>query len=677
MTARQHLLAVQRFLMLGLVLRAVLTGGAAGLVSFAVAHLVGLAPVESEVAFVVGCVATAAMLPAALRARSLERVALWVEERDPTLHYAVVSLAGGAANHDVERQALGQPWWLRSNRAVVRALAWPAVAAVAALGLVLVASKVAVARGAEAFHPPAARARGITSPVDALARVRVTITPPAYSGERATTLDAPTSVSALVASLIIVSGDGDASHVIATLDSTTRPVVDRKGRWTLAIAMPSRPALVRLRARDGGARERLIVLAPTIDAPPVVTLMLPARDTVMRAATGWLPLRAQLRDDLGLREAHFELVVSSGQDENFTFRATSVAETRLRGGTERTLEGRVSLDSLALKPGDMLQVRAVARDANNVTGPGIGSSDTRTLRVARAGEYDSVSVDPAPPGDPEGQVLSQRMLIMLTEALEKRRPRLARATLIEESRRIAADEARLRKRVGDIVFQRLGGEPLGEESNIESPAGRLTPDELLKRAEAATRGSASDVMDVEGDETPILSLNKPLLEAFNAMWDAGRSLEIGETNRALPAMRRALAAIERARQAERIYLRGRPSAIVVDVAKARLAGKDTGASTEWSARVPIDPVSRRRAVSFAHATELLGTDPAAAADTLLVMRVEALDSAPELASALDDASRLARKGDGAATVFAWQRVRRALGRPPIRGGAGSLWAGAR
>src|SRR3954451_16574242 len=105
-------------------------------------------------------------------------------------------------------------------------------------------------------------------------------------------------------------------------------------------------------------------------------------------------------------------------------------------------------------------MRAVAHDANTVAGPGLGSSETRAIRVARAGEYDSVSVDPAPPGEPEGQVLSQRMLITLTEALEKRRPGLARPRIIGEPQRTAADQARLRKRVGDIVFQRIGGEPL-------------------------------------------------------------------------------------------------------------------------------------------------------------------------------------------------------------------------
>jgi hypothetical protein len=273
-------------------------------------------------------------------------------------------------------------------------------------------------------------------------------------------------------------------------------------------------------------------------------------------------------------------------------------------------------------------------------------------------------------------MLSQRMLITLTEALDKRRPRLVRATLVTESQRIAADQARLRKRVGDIVFQRVGGEPLSEESNIDAPVGKLTPEELLARAQEATKNTVGEVMDVEGDETPILAVNKPLLEAFNAMWDAGRALEQGDTRQALPPMRRALAAIERARQAERIYLRGRPSAVVVDVARARLAGKDKGVPTVREARPVVDPVQRRRNESFAHATALLARDPDAAADTLLVMRVGALDDAPSLAAALDDAARTVRRGDASAIALAWTRLRRALGGAPVARESLPVWGGA-
>jgi hypothetical protein len=141
-------------------------------------------------------------------------------------------------------------------------------------------------------------------------------------------------------------------------------------------------------------------------------------------------------------------------------------------------------------------------------------------------------------------------------------------------------------------------------------------------------------------------------------------------------MRRALAAIERARQAERIYLRGRPSAVIVDVARVRLVGKDKGAPSPREPRPIADPVHRRRAEQFARATALLARDPGAAADTLLVMRVAALETEPALAAALDSAARTIRRGDAGAVALAWTRLRRALGGAPVLRESLPAWEGA-
>ena len=674
MTARDRLLALRQEVIATLLARALLGGLAAGLATLAIARAAGW----PDSTAVMPAIAVFALMALRTRAaRSVERVALWVEERHPSLRYALVTAAGvPPSSAAVNAQAMSLPWRTSARRALGRALVLPAAALTLSSALVVLLPRASTGGDGRTAGAPIGEERGSASGVDVLASVRVVVEPPAYTGRRTTSADDPTSVEGFTASLVTVSGQGDAARVGAFVDSVARVVHRADGRWSVRFAMPARPALVRLRS-DHGSRERLIVLAPVADAPPTVTLLLPARDTVMRRATGVLLLRAQLRDDIGLRDAGFEVVISSGQDENFTFRSATIARASLGGASERMLEGRLSLDSLALKPGDVLQLRAVARDANVATGPGVGSSETRALRVARAGEYDSLSINPAPPPEAEGQMLSQRMLIMLTEALEKRRRRLARPMLMQEAGRIAGDQARLRKRVGDIVFQRTGAEPLSEESSGETGGGKISPDALLKRAEEATAGNAGAVMDVEGDETPILALSKPLLEAYNAMWDAGRALEQGETDRALPPMRRALAAIERARQAERIYLRGRPSAVVVDVARARLAGKDKGTASVREARAASDPRARRRALSFEHATALLGRDPSAAADTLLVLRIDALDGAPALAAALDDAARALRRGDAGALPAAWQRVRRALGPAPVHGESIGLWSGAR
>ncbi len=674
MTARERLLRLRISVMATLLTRALLAGAAVACAGLAASRALGAPALAEMLAWLAGAGVAGALALRGRAARHMESVALWVEERQPSLRYALVAASEGDRGAPLEAAALAVPWWRDAHVALLRALLIPALAAAGALALLRVAPVLVHADAPYAASGIGGGVRRVAAR-DVLASVRVVVAPPAYSRRATTSTDDPTSVEALVGSAVTVSGEGDASMVKAAVDSTPRGVARHGERWSVTVVMPDRAALMHLRSSQG--RERLLVLVPVTDAPPVVTLLLPARDSIVSSATGTLRLRAGLRDDIELRDGQFEVIVSSGAEENFTFRS-AVLGRRAFSSTLGVLEVRLSLDSLALKPGDVVQLRAVGRDGNTVSGPGLGSSETRAIRVARAGENDSVSVDAAPPPETEGQALSQRMLVTLAEALVRRKPSLARATLLDESRRLAGDQAKLRKRVGDIIFQRTGADPLSEEVSDEPlPPGKVTPEELLKRADEATGRSAGSPMDVEGDETPILSINKPLLEAFNAMWDAGRSLEQGEPAQALPFMRRALAAIERARQAERIYLRGKPSAEIVDVGRARLAGKDKGRSAELEAIPPADVVARRRGESFARATALLASDPAAAADTLLVLRVGALGDAPALATALDDAARAARRGDGRAAGEAWLRVRRLIAGVPVRRDALPEWSGAR
>jgi hypothetical protein len=138
-------------------------------------------------------------------------------------------------------------------------------------------------------------------------------------------------------------------------------------------------------------------------------------------------------------------------------------------------------------------------------------------------------------------------------------------------------------------------------------------------------------------------------------------------------MRRALAAIQRARQAERIYLRGKPPAVVVDLARARLTGKDHGATSARLPRAPTDPVAARRATRLAAAIELASRSPAAAIDSIVLLRVESLDAAPQLAAALADALAAMRNGRDATSSLA--RARR-IADGSVRG-AGSVggWSG--
>jgi hypothetical protein len=189
-------------------------------------------------------------------------------------------------------------------------------------------------------------------------------------------------------------------------------------------------------------------------------------------------------------------------------------------------------------------------------------------------------------------------------------------------------------------------------------------EELLRRADSATNISA-DPLDFAGGESPVVAVNKPLLEAYNAMWEAGTQLELGEPARALPHMRRALAAIQKARQAERIYLRGRPPRVVIDVNKVRLQGKDKGTSSIRVARPPLDSTQRAREERFARVVALASRDAAAAVDSLLLLRIDALDGLPSFAAALGDAADALRRNQRDRATDALVRARRALAGPAI------------
>ena len=641
---------------------------------------------------------------------TVPRVALWIEEHVPRLQYALVTAVDPVTSREgsalLEHQIERVSWGGETHRAMARALAWPSGAAAIGLVLFLAASRLDQPVGitTDAVRTPRVTRDDRLAPAP-FARLSVTVRSPAYAGGRVVRTESPASIVALVGSAITLDAPGTGAGISVVIGD--RPVtVERAGTsWRVAFTMGEKPALVRLRHSSG---ERIVALEPRADSVPRVSLTLPARDTVMRVARGAIALAAGAHDDIGLATASFEYIVSSGEGESFQFKSGTLGARRLAGARDASLSALLSLDALALKPGDLVHLRAVARDANAVSGPGVGASETRVVRIARAGEYDSIAVEGAPPPEADKSLISQRMLIILTEALDRRRPTLARETVVSESRNIARDQTRLRRRVGDIIFARLGNEPTGEEGRgpdettadtASSRADSLTRDStrraavragrsarqiaaadsadsaraaLLRAASAAT-GRGDEILDFEGDETPVVAINRPLLEAYNAMWEASRELDQGETALALPPMRRALAAIQRARQAERIYLRGRAPSVVVDLARVRLTGKETGVATTRAPRAPTDPGAARRAERLAAAIALAPRSPSAAIDSMVLLRVESLDAAPPLASALADALDAMRNARDATGLLA--RARRIAEGGTRTAGRLGAWSG--
>ena len=210
---------------------------------------------------------------------------------------------------------------------------------------------------------------------------------------------------------------------------------------------------------EGNEDSRLIPLTVLLDGPPEVELLEPARDLVLASGTGQVRFRARARDPFGVETFHMDWVHTRGSGESFDFREGEWgwAAVQEEGGI---WEGElvVELAEVGLGPGDVLHVRALARDGNSATGPGVGVSATRQFRVVREGEEMEVDALVGFPLDvDQDPILTQRMVLLLTLDLLERSPDLPRDEFDRESSRIAAEQARVKIQLGEQVFSRATG----------------------------------------------------------------------------------------------------------------------------------------------------------------------------------------------------------------------------
>lgn len=616
---------------------------------------------------------------------TLVRAALWYEERVPSAH-AVVTLVEQPADTLAE----GSTWQLARQAAIATHDALPARVQLREArwkawrvpGAVLIGASAGLLAISTIQLPVLQRSAGVAAvtnaagtgnraaEVDRLRDWQVRVTPPSYVTLPGQLLTNVGSVRALTGSRVLLSGNGRADGLSA-LRGDQRLTVSNANGWQVSVIMPNVPSAVRI--ADGG-RSRVLTLIPQPDSLPQVQLLSPLRDSVYRDTTGAVTLSAQASDDFGLQALAFEVILTRAAGEQYTARTLTVGAASLRGARNGRAAFSLSLTGLKVSPGDVMHVRATARDLHPVSSREPGVSETRSIRFARADEYDSVAVEAAPPPLVDSSLLSQRMLLDLTEKLDVRRPRIARDVLVSESRKLATEQARIRRAVSAMVFQRLTGEGESEHVHYEgdghdhgltAQAGKLVPGfgstGVVAMPGAQVPGASGQANNNATDESAIVAINRPLLEAYNAMWDAGRALELANTGEAIPHMRLALDAIQRARAAERVYLRGRVRPIVVDLARVRLAGKDTGQDSRRRAGARVSSARDMYGDRLLRSSERLVSDPVAARDSLVALRIDALADDVALSAALELVLTALQAGDDVTAPLV--RARRSLWRP--------------
>jgi len=656
-TAVDRVRRTQRILGAAALTRAVVWGLTATLVMLAIASFSSLAiprlqndlALYEVIALVVGAAVAVALLWRSRHFVSTNRVALWIEERIPDLHYALITAVekGGSPFAEgmekaVARQDIGRVTVVALRRGLLAAVA----ALVAAALLLYVSPSAAFGRAGALSRLGRFGAASSVLAGSRLERIRVVIAPPAYTGGRTITLDDPSSIAALTGSSIAVRGNGSAAGLTASLSAPVR-VSGANGEWAISLPMPAKPAALTLRDRN---YERVIVLDPRADAPPKIALTSPVRDTALRVPRLVVQLTATASDDVGLATGYFEYLITTGSGEVFSARTITTPVVNFGGSRSGSLSVTLNLASLKIGEGDVLSMRAIAQDGNTLSGPGVATSDTRTIRIARAGEYDSLAIDAASPAPLDSSAMSQRMLIVMTEQLVREQPKLTRQELVKRSTEIGDIEERIRKRVHEILSQ-------SEEETVEEKPGEAPP----------------SIEEMEAPEENTGTKNPDLVTAYNALWQAVRSLQIAEPAPALPPMRVALKALDHARLANRLYLRGAPPKIIVNLQRVRLTGKEKGSPSTRSPRSFADSARVRLSARFNAALDLIEKQPARAMTELALMRVEALSSLPDFAAAIGEATDAIRRGRDATLPLL--RARRALDGPPVTTPGLPAWSG--
>jgi hypothetical protein len=371
------------------------------------------------------------------------------------------------------------------------------------------------------------------------------------------------------------------------------------GEWWVEWTQASGERGITLEALAHGeaVSRRVVPVVVLPDRAPDVELTAPAEDLVLSAARGQIPIRASARDDYGVGAFDLAWSRTRGSGESFEYlEGRWPFGALIRSG--KTAEGERVLDlaAMQLQPGDVIHVRAVARDRNNVTGPGESVSRTRVIRIARPEEMDRVNTDVGFPMElPKDPLLSQRMILIRTERLNAERNRISAEQFRARAAEIGSDQGRLRERVGEQIFIRSTGaisDPANPQSfteqggaahadeHAETPAAQAPAagtnafsQQVLDAASEATGQGTIDEVTHKHDEDPILAVDQQLLRLYNVMWAAERELNQAAPAGAIPHERQALLIIDELRKAERLFPTAHVRVDPVNVDSARGQGK--------------------------------------------------------------------------------------------------------
>ena len=381
------------------------------------------------------------------------------------------------------------------------------------------------------------------------------------------------------------------------------------------------------------------------DSAPVVTLLAPAKDAVFREPAGTLELSAEVRDDFGDRRRVVRVHRELGRGGELHLPSGTLGRVDARGGRTASL-ARVAAPRVARAQAGRHRAPA-RRGARPQRRDGAGHRRlrdahdphraARRIRLRRRRGRPAVrrrqvgdqraNADPARRGAAEAPAEARARDAAWTNRGASRATRRSCGAGV----RRGLHAARRRRRERGIAGARR--QRAAEDDGGDAPRRRCGDER--RDGGAGLRGGR----DAGRGGEP------PLLEAYNAMWDAERELEIAEPDKALPFMRRrSRRSSGRARRSASICAAGRrwrswTSTRCGSRASAmmrRRAARAASGGGQHRARGGAGGSTRRSRCS--------GRRPPRRSIRCSLLRVDAIAPDPAFAAALGDGDRFAARG---------------------------------
>ncbi|MDQ3037578.1 MAG: DUF4175 domain-containing protein, partial [Myxococcota bacterium] len=251
-----------------------------------------------------------------------------------------------------------------------------------AIALLLVGAVDRASGGAWALFHPGERDEEGAPIAAAFHDVQARLVFPAYLGRAATVVADPTRLELPAGTTVELSGRTPIDASTAEVEVAGSSVaMERDGeRWVSRFLVRTDGAIgIRIRSTEGWIRDataRSVHVLP--DETPRIVMIAPGQDAVVEGDET-IPVLFEAHDDIGV--VSVDLVIR-GADAREQRRRIATPEAS--SSTDVIGDDSIALGALGAAPGDRVEVWLEATDGDDISGPHVGRSETRTLTVASA-----------------------------------------------------------------------------------------------------------------------------------------------------------------------------------------------------------------------------------------------------------------------------------------------------